>query len=213
MQKILIAGAAGAIGQKLAEQLLSEGHEVSGLVRTAEQKEALDNQGIHTHLIEGLLPSETLTLAVKGQDAVVFAAGSKGKALEVVDRDGAIHLANVAMQVGVKRFILLSSIYAGRPDEGPDSLRAYFHAKHAADVYLEQLALDYTIVRPGMLHDERATGKIQIGQAFNGPSAKISRYDVAKTLAAALKEPHTIGKTFEMIEGNMDIHTALQQLD
>ena len=203
MKKVLIAGASGAIGRQLADRLLAQGCEVSGIVRSQSQKEELDNAGIHGHVVEQLVPGEALTAVTKGQDVVIFAAGSKGKALEAVDRDGAIHLADVAVSSGVKRFVVLSSIYAGRPDEGPDNLRAYFHAKHAADVHIQGLPLDYTIVRPGFLHNETPTGKAQTGEAFDGPTAKISRHDVARILAGIVDEPNTIGKNFEIIEGEL----------
>lgn len=63
-----------------------------------------------------------------------------------------------------------------------------------------------------MLHDGPQTGRVLLGDAFDGPDVRISRADVAEVLAATLKEPHTIGQTFEVIEGDIPINEALKRI-
>lgn len=208
--KIVVVGAAGAIGSELVRQLIEDNHQVTGIVRKAEQAEALKAVGAIPASAD-LGSVDALSATFETQDAVIFTAGSKGKALDAVDRDGAINAAKAAEAAGVNRFVLLSSIYAGRPDQGPDSLSEYFHAKHAADEFVQSTALDYTIVRPGFLTNDAAGNHVQIGEAFDGPEAKIARADVAAILAAAVSEPATSRQTFEIINGDHTIADGLKR--
>ncbi|MCO1336181.1 SDR family oxidoreductase [Microbulbifer sp. OS29] len=210
--KIFIAGANGSIGQILVGKLVERGHEVAAMVRKESQLDDLRKVGAHPILAD-LTDRESLDTAVRGQELVIFVAGSKGKALESVDRDGAIHLCDATKNAGIVRFILLSSIFAGRPQQGPEKLQPYLKAKQVADEYVQKSGLDYTILRPGALTDAVGTGAINIGDSFEGPGAQISRTDVAEVIAASLVEPKTVGAVFEFIEGNTPIAQALSQLE
>ncbi|WP_298968212.1 SDR family oxidoreductase [uncultured Roseobacter sp.] len=207
--KIVVVGAAGAIGSKLVGQRLENGQAVTGVVRKTEQAETLRHAGAAASMAD-LASVDALTATFEGHDAIVFVAGSKGKALDDVDRDGAINSAKVAEAAGVKRFVLLSSIYAGRADEGPDALRAYFHAKHIADGFIKGTGLDYTIIRPSFLTDEAPTGLFEVAEAFDGMDATITRDDVATLFAAAIDAPSTSRQTLEVINGEVPANEALQ---
>ncbi|MEQ8434296.1 MAG: SDR family oxidoreductase [Oceanicaulis sp.] len=207
--KVLVAGAHGAVGSKLVSALQARGHDVTAGVRKENQFAELTALGA-TPVMLDLSRPEQFDAALSGADAVVFAAGSGGEAVEDVDRDGAIHLADHARDSGTARFVMLSSIYADRPDEGPEKLQPYLRAKKAADEHLAKSDLDWTIVRPGGLTDEDPTGRIQTGTHFEGAKAVISRADVADTLAATLETPGSIGKTFEIIKGDTPIREAVE---
>lgn len=89
--KILVAGSRGAIGRILVDKLIASGHEVAGMVRSESQMDDVLRSGACAVLAD-VARKETLDAAVEGQDAIVLAVGSKGKAMESVDRDGAIQL-------------------------------------------------------------------------------------------------------------------------
>ncbi|AWF81405.1 NAD-dependent dehydratase [Microbulbifer sp. A4B17] len=209
--KVFIAGANGAIGQILVGKLIERGYEVAAMVRKESQQENLRKVGAHPILAD-LTKKDSLADVVKRQDVVIFVAGSKGKALESVDRDGAIYLCDATKKAGITRFILLSSIFAGRPEQGPEKLQPYLKAKQIADEYVQKSGLEYTILRSGSLTDTLGTGLISIGDSFEGPQIEISRTDVAEVIAACLVEPNTVGTVFEFIEGNTPIAKALAQL-
>lgn len=208
---VLVAGAHGAVGEHLVRALAARGHAVSAGVRDADQFDAMRKLGAEPVMLDLATP-EQFDAALSGADAVVFAAGSGGKDLERVDRDGAIHLADHARDTGTDRFIMLSSIYADRPDEGPEALQPYLRAKKAADEHLQQSALKWTIVRPGALTDDGPTGHIRTGTHFEGEEARISRADVAETLAEVLDQPDSVGETFEIIKGETPIKEAVAAL-
>ncbi len=209
--KVLVAGAHGAVGLKLVSALRTRGHDVTAGVRKESQFAEMTALGATPAMLDLSRP-EQFDAALSGADAVVFAAGSGGEAVEDVDRDGAIHLADHARDSGTGRFVMLSSIYADRPDEGPEKLQPYLRAKKVADEHLAKSDLDWTIVRPGGLTDDDPTGRIQTGTHFEGDKAVISRADVADTLAATLETPGSIGKTFEIIKGDTPIREAVEAL-
>ena len=65
-------------------------------------------------------------------------------------------------------------------------------------------------MRPGHLTDDPGTGRVEIGERVD--RGEISRDDVAAVVAAALAEPATIGKTFEVVGGDEPIAAALAKL-
>lgn len=71
--KFFITGAAGYIGGSVAQRLLSDGHDVTGLVRSREKAELLQNLGI-TPVIGSLDDAAVLTAAAQAADAVIHAA-------------------------------------------------------------------------------------------------------------------------------------------
>lgn len=209
--KVLVVGAHGATGRLVLGKLVEGGHEVRGMVRDPIQGQAIRELGA-APLAADLTRAETLPAALDGRDAVIFAAGSKGRDLDNVDRDGAIRLANACGPAGVRRFVMLSSFFAGRPDEGPEKIRAYLRAKRVADDHLLASGLDVTIVRPGWLTNDEETGRIVLADSLDDETASISRADVAGTLAAALDLPATVGRIFEIASGPAPIREALAGL-
>jgi uncharacterized protein YbjT (DUF2867 family) len=147
---------------------------------------------------------------------VVFAAGagpgSGAARKETVDRDAAILLADAAEAAGVTRYVMVSAMGAdvgAADDTGDPVFVAYLRAKGAADDDVRaRTALDSTIVRPGHLTDEPATGLVKIAEQTGRGS--IPRADVAAVLLAVLDSPETIGQTFELISGDTPITEAVK---
>ncbi|ARI75891.1 SDR family oxidoreductase [Halobacillus mangrovi] len=210
--KVLVAGANGHTGRLLIQYLKEDGHEPYGLIRKEEQKAKIEELGGTPVLAD--VTQQDVGYAVKGMDAVMFAAGSGASTgadqTEAVDRDGAINLIKATENLGIKKFIMLSGMGAGDPDRGPEQLKHYLEMKGEADDYLRSTELDYTIVRPGGLTHEESTSKIQVGETVE--RGTIPRADVAKTMIAALQDPNAYHKTFEMISGDTQIEEALKTL-
>ncbi|MGN6259013.1 MAG: NAD(P)H-binding protein [Solirubrobacterales bacterium] len=79
--------------------------------------------------------------------------------------------------------------------------------KAEADRALAASGLAYTIVRPGRLTDDPPTGHVQIGERLE--RAEISRADVAAVLAAVLEARNTIGKSFDVVAGELPVARAI----
>ena len=212
---VVIAGAHGKIGRRLGGLLTADGHAVRGLIRNPDHAADLEAIGV-TPLVHDLERDDPdLADAVRGADAVVFAAGAgPGSGPErklTMDRDGAIRLIEACRQTGVRRYIMVSAMGA-RPgaNRGAGVFGVYLEAKAAADAALAASGLDYTIVRPGTLTDEPATERVAVAPEL--PAGPIPRADVALVLLACLTELNTIGKAFDVTSGLLPIHLALSEL-
>jgi uncharacterized protein YbjT (DUF2867 family) len=151
---------------------------------------------------------------VKGADAVVFAAGggpnSGVERKETVDKGAAVLLADAAEQAGVRRYVIVSSMGAESADpDSDDVFQVYLRAKKAADDDLRSRDLDWTVVRPGRLTDDPATGRVQVGSLSRG---SVTRADVAGVIAEALHTDSTVGKSFDLLEGQQTVEAALNGL-
>lgn len=183
---------------------------------------------------------EDITELVRGADAVVFAAaagaGTGSERKELVDRDAAVLLADAAEAAGVRRYLAVSSMGADTqavdgavdpefraylrqhdPNNGQDQhgssplFGAYLRAKGAAEEALRTRGtLDLTILRPGLLCDDKGSGRVLLAPSAGVGS--VPREDVASVLAALLDVPATAGKTVELISGDTSIPEAVAAL-
>jgi uncharacterized protein YbjT (DUF2867 family) len=216
---VVIAGGHGKIALILERLLSQRGDSVAGLIRNPDQVGDLEAAGAEG-LVVDLENASVAEVAehLRGADAVVFAAGagpgSGAERKETVDRDAAILLADAALDAGVSRYLLVSSMGADRlpEDAAADPVfTAYLRAKGAADKAIrDRTALDATIVRPGHLTDEAGTGRVTAADATG--YGNIPRADVAAVLVALLDAPGTTGRTFELIGGDTPIPDAVAAL-
>lgn len=211
MSTVAIAGGHGKIALLLGRLLADRGDTVRGLIRNPDQEEDLRAAGIDP-VIADLESESDIASAVRGADAVVFAAGAgpgSGDARKkTVDLGGAVRLIEAAKAEGVSRYLIVSSMGADKaPEDGSEGFGAYLQAKFEADEAVRASGLDYTVVRPGGLTDDPGTGKVEIAEKTE--RGKVPRADVAAVFVACLDTPSTIGKSFDLIGGDTPIADAL----
>jgi uncharacterized protein YbjT (DUF2867 family) len=210
---VVIAGGHGQIALLLERRLAAAGHRVRGLVRNPGHVRDLEDAGAEA-VVADLEALDDLGPYVQGADAVVFAAGagpgSGAARKQTVDLGAAVKLADAAVATGVRRYLMVSAMGAADPGAGSEAMRPYLDAKARADAAVASSGLDFTIVRPGGLTDEPGTGRVAVGDRLE--RGTIPRDDVAAVLAAALDEPATIGKSFDLVSGETPIVTALRSL-
>lgn len=215
--RVLVAGAHGKVARHLVRMLAEGGHEVRGLVRKEEQLPDVEADGAEPVLcdLEREEVEGEIGRAVEGWDAIVFAAGagpgSGAARKETMDYGGAAKLVEAAEKLGVRRYLMVSSMGAEDPESRDEAMRPYLTAKARADERLEASDLDYTIIRPGRLTDEAGTGRIDAAGSL-GRYGEIPREDVARTFAAALEAPETYRKKFEILAGETPIEEALKRI-
>jgi nucleoside-diphosphate-sugar epimerase len=210
---VLVAGAHGKIGQRLVRRLADEGHRPRGLVRKPEQAARIEELGGEPVVADLEVDFDPAT--VDGADAIVFTAGAgpgSGDARkETMDYGGAAKLVDAAEARGVPRFVIVSSMGAGDPEAAPEAMRPYQRAKGKADERVRASGLDWTVVRPGGLTDDPGRGTVDVAPELRR-RGQVSRDDVAEVIVVVLAEPATVGKTFELLEGDTPIREALRRL-
>lgn len=211
---ILVVGANGRVGSHLVNTLAKMGHTVYAGAR--KESLILTNPNIHFFELDLLADLQEIIQRIKSVkiEAIYFTAGSKGKNLLQVDAFGAVKVMQAAQTLDIRRFIMLSSVFALQPKRWNESflqnITDYNIAKFFADHWLvHQSHLDFTILQPGALQDNRGTGLIQIG--VTAPLSN-SIDNVVETLAHILTAPNTIGQVITMADGDLPIIDALKQV-
>ncbi|WP_432143864.1 NAD(P)H-binding protein [Streptomyces sp. bgisy084] len=216
--RIVIAGGHGQIALRLERLLAKRGDEVAGIIRRPEQAGDVLAAGAEPVVCDLESASvEDVARHMEGADAAVFAAGAgPGSGIErkdTVDRAAAAVFADAAEAAGVRRFLVVSSMGADlEPPEGTDPVfAAYLRAKGAADADVRARAgLDWTILRPGRLTNDPGTGLVALADTTG--RSEVTRDDVAAALVALLDEPATIGRTLELIGGEVPVEDAVRAL-
>jgi uncharacterized protein YbjT (DUF2867 family) len=210
---VLVAGGHGQIARHLLRQLSAAGHHGRGLIRNPDHAADLEADGATPVLCD--LEHDDPTPHVGTADAIVFAAGagpgSGPERKRTVDYEGAVKLIAAAEALGVRRYLMVSSMGADDPDSASEAMRPYQQAKHDADEALMRSSLDWTIVRPGRLIDDEAWGTVELARRLSR-YGEVPREDVASVLLVMLGAENTVGGTYELLGGDMEIEDAVNQL-
>lgn len=215
--KVLVVGANGQIGKHLISFIGKEDDlEARAMIRKQEQASFFEEVGAETAVVDLEKDIETIAKAAEGVDAVVFTAGSgphtgKDKTI-MIDLDGAVKTIEAAKAAGVKRFVMISSFDTRRQAilDAPESFAPYVAAKHYADEWLKSTDLDYTIIHPGGLTNDKGTG--QVNAATEVDRGKVPREDVARVIVESLKNDSTIGKEFQVVTGTTPVEEAVKSI-
>jgi uncharacterized protein YbjT (DUF2867 family) len=214
--EVAVVGGHGKVALRLLRLLSERGDRARGLIRNPDHAgdvEATGATAVGTDIEN--LDADAVARSIAGVDAVVFAAGAgagSGAARKrTVDYGGAVKLIEAARLNDISRYVIVSAIGANHPENWSDDMRPYYEAKANADRELAESGLDFTIVRPGGLTDDRGTDLVAAAEDL-GRYGTISRDDVAATLMGCLDQPGTIGKAFDLLEGETSIADALADL-
>jgi uncharacterized protein YbjT (DUF2867 family) len=214
--RVVIAGGHGRVALRVERLLAAEGHTAVGLVRNPAHVADLERAGARGVALDlEDAGGGAVADAVRGADAVVFAAGagpgSGPERKRTVDLGAAVALVEACRASGVGRYVMVSSIGAHDPASAGAAMRPYLEAKAEADAALAASGLAFTIVRPGSLTDDAGTGRVRV-EAQLGHRGPVPRDDVAAVLVACLSTAATIGRTFEVFAGDTPVPEALARL-
>lgn len=218
--RIVILGGHGKVALLAAPKLKAAGYGVDSIIRNpghGDDVRAADANPVVLDIESADV--DAMAAAFKGAGAVVFSAGAGGgspRRTHAVDYEAATRAMQAAEQAGVKRFVMVS--YAGADGDvhrldPSDSFYPYAKAKHDADARLRESALDYTILGPGLLTLEPATGKIQrtetVGADFPDDQRVTSRDNVAEVIAHVIRTGAASRQTVNFYDGATPINEAI----
>lgn len=214
MSTVAIVGGNGQIARLLHPLLVARGHTPVALVRSESYRNRLEAVGAAVRLLD--IEKDTagdFAASFEDAHAVVFLAGGGPdgniERKRTVDLEGSLKSIEGAELAGVSRFVQVSAINVDEPvpDDASPVWKAYVEAKRDADAALRLSALDWTIIRPGMLTDDEATGLVELGQDV--ARAEVPRADVAAVLAEVLDSGEGIGVQWNLVSGDTPVADAV----
>jgi uncharacterized protein YbjT (DUF2867 family) len=137
-------------------------------------------------------------------DAVISTVGGLPKDGQRADYLGNKNLIDAAVSASVKQFILVSSIGSGSsaialPPQALQALSSALIDKDKAEQHLIASGLTYTIVRPGGLKSEPATGQGVLTEDYT-IAGSIHRADVADLVCQCLYSERAHNKVLSAVD-------------
>lgn len=193
---IFVAGGSKGVGMEVVKQLTSMGNPVKCLVRRQESVDELKAIGgdLVTCQVGDAMDESDVQSCMEGCIAAVTTLGGKPEAEggKRVDYFGNSNVVEQAGILGCERIILVTSIGCGSTKDAiseevykvlEDALVAKNKAERDCRMYTN---LDWTIIRPGGLKSEPATGTAVLTDDTKA-SGVINRADVATLIIKALE--------------------------
>ncbi len=198
--KIAIFGATGGVGHHLIEQALSEGHDITVLVRSPKKLAAHKDR---IRIVKGeVTKKDAVRKTVEDQDAIICALGAPLQDNSGIRTKGTARIVEAMQHEGIDRLVCLSSAGAGdsyailpfyyRTLIAPLFMSRLFKDHNGQEAAVMQSGLEWTIIRPGNFTDGQQTGVYFHGMTQEArsqrPKFKVSRADVAEFILAQLEE-------------------------
>lgn len=227
---ILITGVNGWVGAALAQHCRERGHDVLGSSRQGGAPGVIATGDIsaHTDWREALAGREAVVHVAARVHVMREREACPLSAFRAVNTEGTLRLARQAAEVGVRRFVFVSSIKVngehtepGRPfrhDQPPTPLDAYGQSKAEAEVGLRRIAadagLELTVVRPPLVYGPgvkanfAALGRwiergrpLPFGRLDQNRRSLVSLRNLLSLLSACVEHPWAAGQTFLASDG------------
>lgn len=202
---ILVAGG-GGIALDVARKLKDAGAWVWMLQRSDSRRAEIEDMMALVVKGDAMVDSDLAAAfdQIEDVDAVISTIGGT-PADPSADSEGNINLIKAAMKKGVKRFILVTSIGTGNSKSAPpqqvyDVLEKVLVQKGHAETFLQhESGLEFTIIRPGGLKSEPATGSAVLTDD-NRVCGAVHREDVANLVVSALFSDNAANQVLSAVD-------------
>ena len=190
--KILVVGAGGKTGQLVVKEALAAGHEVTAFVHNADE---FDISGVRV-IAGDASDSAKINEAVAQQDAVLDTIGGKTPyKTTTLEASAASAIISAMRTNGVRRLVVTSMLGEGDSTQYAPFyeqllvhtfLRGANQDKASMEAAVEASDLEWVILRPAILTDNEATGKVRVFGDDDDKAHKITRADLAAFMVAQL---------------------------
>jgi NADH dehydrogenase len=214
---ILLTGPTGFVGARVLEDLHSAGHNVTALAhsRSAVAEIVRAAPGSTTVFGDVSDPFEMRGIVPEGTEAIIYLPGllredpRRRLTFQRVHVEGVRNLLEEAKRAGVRRWIHMSAL--GTRANAPTK---YFSTKWQAEELVRASSLDWTIMRPSYIFDDRPTKRMNfVSELANVVRSSplvpvpgdgsyraqpVALDDVSQTFVQSLAMDTTIGKTYSI---------------
>jgi uncharacterized protein YbjT (DUF2867 family) len=158
MQKkvITVFGATGALGLKIAAEVMAQGAQVRAVVRATSNRANLEKLGVTDFVTADMMDPGSLTMALtatpKADAVIASAAGYTGHTKgdsPSTDTVGYRNLVDAAKKANVPRFVLISILECDKAPEVP-----HFYHKYLVEKHLREVQQPFIALRPGAFLDQ-----------------------------------------------------------
>jgi uncharacterized protein YbjT (DUF2867 family) len=212
---VLIVGGSRGTGLEVARLLERRGEAVTVFIRPTTDMAELLRLKVKLFRGDVLDPRSVQGAFASGSfRAVINTVGGK-RGEPRPDYHGTRNVVDAAREAGVQRHIFVTAIGAGdsRSAVGPKVLQflgPVLEEKTLGENYLMASGLDYTILRPGGMTNNPASGTA-IRTEDRNVMGVINRADLARLVVDCLDDPLTIGKVFHAIDPAIKEAAPLQR--
>lgn len=202
---VLVCGGAG-VGLEVVKQLLDVGCWVTQICRSPGAfTSEIEKRGGMTRSQDVLDQAAVASImdSIDDLDVVISTVGGS-PTNPAADGMGNSNIIEAAKARGIKRFVLVTSIGTGDSKDAPPAevykvLEPVLLEKAKAEERLKASGMDYTIIRPGGLKSEPATGTGILTEDITICGA-ICRQDVAKLVTKCLWSGAAVCKTLSAVD-------------
>ncbi|MEG4089701.1 SDR family oxidoreductase [Microcoleus sp. Pol12B4] len=206
---IFLAGASRGVGLEIAKCLTAQKMQVTALLRSPATSTELETLGIK-FVTGDALDAAAVEAAMAGGEpihAVISTIGGLPKDGERADYLGNKNLIDAAVKAGVQKFILVSSIGSGNSaaalqPQVLETLAPVLIEKEKAENHLIESGMIYTVIRPGGLKSEPATGNGILTEDCR-VAGTIHRADVAQLVCQCLVSDTANNKVLSAVDRQM----------
>ena len=204
-KNILIFGATRGTGYETAKILCERGDRVTALVREGSDASGLDAMGV-TIVRGNAIEAEDVRRALESGPftAAINTMGGKRGETPRPDVEGMKNILAAAKPAGVTRHLLVTAIGSGDSHSAVSPnvhkfLGEVLKQKTEIENLLQQSGLDFTILRPGGMTTDPATGTA-IKTEDHQVMGMINRADLAALVVECLDDDATIGRIYHTID-------------
>jgi uncharacterized protein YbjT (DUF2867 family) len=212
---VLLFGASRGTGLEVAKILASRGEKLTAVVRPTTDTGVLRQLGIRLVTGDCLDAAAVEAAFASGRfRAVIDTVGGK-RGEPRPDFVGTRNIVDAAAKAGVRRYIFVTAIGSGdsRAAVAPkviEFLGAVLEEKTRGENYLVASGLDFTILRPGGMNNDPASGTA-IKTEDHSVMGVINRADLARLVVQCLDDPGTIGHIYHTIDPAIARQAPLQR--
>jgi len=195
----------------LCRKIRDKDYDLYAITRSSKNKselESLQAKIMHADALDREQVTEVLS-KIDNQSIVVSLVGGQNAELAIrSDFPANKNIIEASQESGFSRFIFVTSIGSGESKpQLPEMLKPFLgpvaEEKTKAENVLRSSNLDYTIIRPGQLTNDPATGTgVLTEECILG---SMSRDDLATMVMKTIEDDTTIGKIYSTLDEDKDL--------